>query len=295
MKNYEEKYKEAFEKAKFYYGNCPSDSEKSKLEKMFPELAESDDEKIRKELIFWINSEIPQCSIQEHADKLKLFVAYLEKQGEQKHVDDNDNVDNLHDYLYGQQYSQLQSEQKHKKESKFYDSMDELIADALMELVEKSDLIDRDKKNRLVWIEKHRAKPVEWSEEDESMRKRAICACNYVIDKIMDNGHYIEAKDWLKSLPIGFITNPNYNEAMVKLLVGELQQIANGNNAPNQYEKEIEWLKSLKPQPKQEWSKEDEKNINELLQFVENMEDFQGIPNHYNKYKDMIKSLCPKK
>lgn len=49
-------------------------------EEMFPELKESEDERIRKELISWIISKIPQCSFQEHINKLREFVAWLEKQ-----------------------------------------------------------------------------------------------------------------------------------------------------------------------------------------------------------------------
>lgn len=58
---------------------------------IFPELAESEDERIRKEMIFYFTEEIPQCSIQEHADKMKEFIAWLEKQGTsytKKDVDD---------------------------------------------------------------------------------------------------------------------------------------------------------------------------------------------------------------
>lgn len=49
-------------------------------EEMFPELKESEDERIRKEMIFYFKEEMPLCSIQEHADKMKEFVAWLEKQ-----------------------------------------------------------------------------------------------------------------------------------------------------------------------------------------------------------------------
>lgn len=42
--------------------------------------------------------------------------------------------------------------------------------------------------------------------------------------------------------------NKNYNEDMVTLLVGELKQIAIDNNVPEQYQVEIDWLKSLRPQ-----------------------------------------------
>lgn len=61
--------------------------------RLFPELAESEDERIRKELIFFLKKEIPQCSIKEHADKLKAFVSYLEKQKEPQAVDISANFD----------------------------------------------------------------------------------------------------------------------------------------------------------------------------------------------------------
>ena len=44
-------YDEALKQAKFYHGNCPSEPEKKKLEKMFPVLCESRDEQIRKFLV----------------------------------------------------------------------------------------------------------------------------------------------------------------------------------------------------------------------------------------------------
>ena len=49
-----------------------------------PEPELSEDEKIRNEMIFYFQEEIPMCSIQEHAEKMKEFVAWLEKQKEQK-------------------------------------------------------------------------------------------------------------------------------------------------------------------------------------------------------------------
>lgn len=52
----------------------------------------------------------------------------------------------------------------------------------------------------------------------------------------------------------------------------------------------IEAVKRLYKQ-KPAWSEEDEEKINKLLQFVQNMEDFQAIPNRYKQYKDILKSL----
>lgn len=81
--DYKEKYEKALEWMKSVYSTMQG-SDKEDAEHYFPELAESEDERIRKELIFFLKEEIPQCSIKEHADKLKEFVSYLEKQKEQK-------------------------------------------------------------------------------------------------------------------------------------------------------------------------------------------------------------------
>ena len=75
--DYEKKYKEALERAKDYYekGYLMINAA---LEKMFPELNESEDETIRKELINFFKSRLagfPQC---------EKYIAWLEKQGEQK-------------------------------------------------------------------------------------------------------------------------------------------------------------------------------------------------------------------
>ena len=71
--NYEKAYKEALEQAKFYYGNCPSESEKKKFEKMFPVLNENEDERIRKELISFVNKYYGE-------ETKKEVLTYLEKQ-----------------------------------------------------------------------------------------------------------------------------------------------------------------------------------------------------------------------
>ena len=43
-----------------------------------------EDERIRKDMIFYFTEEIHQCSIQEHADIMRKFIWWLEKQGESK-------------------------------------------------------------------------------------------------------------------------------------------------------------------------------------------------------------------
>ena len=51
-----------------------------KEERTMNKKQESEDEKIRKEMIFYFTEEIPQCSIQEHADKMKEFISWLKRQ-----------------------------------------------------------------------------------------------------------------------------------------------------------------------------------------------------------------------
>lgn len=95
MDSYEKKYKEALEKAK----NMINDLRKgedilavSELETMFPELAESEDERIRKALIdgFTVMKESKNCgkTFSNHNIPVVDILAWLEKQGERKSTDD---------------------------------------------------------------------------------------------------------------------------------------------------------------------------------------------------------------
>ena len=96
--DYEKKYKEALEIAQKLYQDCPNGKNDrlyhtTDLEKMFPELCESEDEKIRKELIEHVKDQqssfisAPDCRDkyeEEENDKYNAWIAWLEKQGEQK-------------------------------------------------------------------------------------------------------------------------------------------------------------------------------------------------------------------
>ena len=79
--NYEEKYNKALERAREFQkskdGLCVLTAES-----IFPELAESEDEKVRKEIIKFIEDFSNPCD--EECDK---WIAWLEKQKEQKPVE----------------------------------------------------------------------------------------------------------------------------------------------------------------------------------------------------------------
>ena len=70
MEDYEKKYKEALEKANSAYKDEDRHL-KATLGKIFPELKESEDEKIRKDIIAFIK---------ENYSSAKRWIAWLEKQ-----------------------------------------------------------------------------------------------------------------------------------------------------------------------------------------------------------------------
>ena len=71
--NYEKKYKEALEVAQKLYQDCPNGKNDrlyhtTDLEKMFPELKESEDERIKKEIISFIQDDIDEINLKVSGD-----------------------------------------------------------------------------------------------------------------------------------------------------------------------------------------------------------------------------------
>ena len=102
--DYEQKYKEALERAKEWmagkYGHYVSDTPQEIAEFIFPELKESEDDRIRKELTDYIKSKFENsCSPTPSKNILGNWIAWLEKQGEQKPVDKVEPKFNLYDWV----------------------------------------------------------------------------------------------------------------------------------------------------------------------------------------------------
>ena len=88
MENYEKLYKEALERAKYLKENTDSVGAKDisyNFEYIFPELRESEDEKIRKAMIKYFE-DIEQVPTVNGFGRNE-FLAWLEKQAEQKPAD----------------------------------------------------------------------------------------------------------------------------------------------------------------------------------------------------------------
>ena len=168
-------------------------------------------------------------------------------------------------------------EQKPAAKPKSYDSMDDLIADALIEMVKESDLIDRDKKNRLVWIERHRKKPAEWS--DSVAKEMFIKALERAVEQTK-KGYELTDCDkhsWWEDFKAYSGIKPaewsEEDELKRNNLIGLVEEIKRQPlKRLEDWDGYINFLKSLPErfnlQPKQEWSEEDKKFIKELCNLL---------------------------
>ena len=176
-------YDEALERAKFYHGNCPSEPERKKLERMFPVLRESEDERIRKFLI-----DLLSCGIwkEEWPFTPPECVEYLEKQKEQKPADDKAFEEWIDDWW------------KHNKVNNpdSYDKGDEIQFD------------EQGFKNFCHRIRNMYQQKQEWSEEDKRKLNRIYEILGHAADdkgflvskRIIGDHEAVELQDFLESL-----------------------------------------------------------------------------------------------
>ena len=182
MIDYEKKYNEAPERAKTVMGNACHEETKTACGEIFPELAESEDERIRKALIEAFNS-YHWAVFPMRGFEREQYIAWLEKQKEQQPAEciiDKEmkqSMDALHDF--------------------------KVFATDLAKTFNITHERDIDWHNfcagLLTYLERN--KPAEWSEEDEWLLKRIITdvECQEIAENITPS----DAKEriaWLKSL-----------------------------------------------------------------------------------------------
>lgn len=181
--DYEKKYKNALELAKDYFKanqRLGELEENDMLSDIFPELAESEDERIRKTLIDYFNT----CHGDYYGElKRKDILAWLEKQGETYTKKDIDNA-----YLEGMAFAKDELEKQNKQ----------ILANSAKTCKDEQQPTDNDMKELLhTEYEKGRADAIAeiqnpaWSEEDEEFLRRAI--------NVTKDAYPMTAK-WLKSL-----------------------------------------------------------------------------------------------
>jgi hypothetical protein len=250
-------YDKAIERAKSLIGDTIiEESGQHIAEVIFPELKESEDEKIRKEMIFYFTEEIPQCSIQEHSDKMREFISWLKRQEVERTKLELKAGSSY--FCYKSRWERADSE-TFKKGLIYMCNKDGVLDNFVIKNPEQHFIEIKDE--RIAWLEKQgEQKPAEWSEEDEKIRQTIINEFEQCSEWCCSNGLTKEdCINWLKKQEY-FKWDDEDNENMNSLCV-LLDQMVSINAIGNEHSIEYKnWLKSLKTrvQPKQEWSEGDE-------------------------------------
>jgi len=167
-----------------------TDNEKEALEILIPELAESEDERIRKALVWHLKADVDFVS---NGVTKAECIAYLEKQKERKHTE-------------------LTAEERMKNDKHFLSicqHLETLISESKNDEAKES--IDKDyrwlcefyRKSLSAPVEENYKEPAEWSEEDETYLQDALWCVKqaYKLCKTEnDTGTCWSAEKWLKSL-----------------------------------------------------------------------------------------------
>ena len=227
-------YDEALNQAKFYHGNCPSEPERKKLEKMFPVLCESEDERIRKRLIEYFEGfRMGNAEVKWEGLTVQEVLAWLEKQKENTWSEEDDAK------------VKVMCEEGDLKPS------------------ERAWL--KDLKNR-VWKEQ---KPAEWSAKG---RRGRIGSTPEHIRKKAENflskmEPPYDADDICSAYETGAMENANssWSEEDEKML---RTIISDGSRGVELDSKQISWLKSLRPQSKQMISEDTEVLMTKLINLL---------------------------
>ena len=246
---------------------------------IFPQFSESEDERIRKELLELIKHCYEDGGYALCTDDYKKFSNYLEKQKEQtgkKWIYEDDYKSQL-DAQYQQGLEDGRKEQK-----PLLTEETEQNSIAFLEQMEYT------------CIPPGKEQPAEWSEEDKLHLNNAILAAE------KEWGNDSCTSRWLKLLPTRFSLQPKQgwneeDEKMLYSIIEVLEVMPSARFIPIKREIMIPWLKALHErfnlQSKQEWSEEDKKKISELKTFIAQCNGF----NKANRQKafEMIDALRP--
>ena len=202
--------------------------------KVIIELKESEDERIRKDIVTYLRNELHNIAqLTPRTNEIERWIAYLEKQREQKPVD---LVAELKHHLATTPKEQLEKEWKELEPFGFGPTVEEYLYG--------------------------KPEKPQWSEEDERMRQTAIEACKTVAEDYENsNARFYKCKDWLeyRLKSIHPQSKQEWSEEEEKFL-----QVAISCTFERGYLSVSNWLKSLRPQPKQEWSEEDEDYLRDV-------------------------------
>ena len=258
----------------------PNDRLREALRTLIPELAESEDEIIRKKILAEYKDRLAIASIEyknplcnkEIVDFLEKAIAYLEKQKEQivikQNIIDSIRANTQPDW----DFSTIPN--LHEEINRFFGEKF-ILPHTEDTIITVSDVI------RCAYhfynFGKHEQKPAEWNEEDRVMLNNIIWGIHMKsigpLDEMDDRSKYKKYENFLKSLPERFNLQPKQewsaeDERMLSRCIKSIESsknFAETQTFKEAKDKEKEWLILLPErfnlQQKQEWSDEDEKML----------------------------------
>lgn len=236
-------YDEALERAKAYHRNELAGSRKEMTEYIFPELRESDDEMTRNEIIAFIEQAIHRGGgtpiPKEKEDK---WLAYLERQKEQSHDGKK--------WIYEDDY--------HKDmERSFNDGKDEVLENPEKYGLQKEQKLNIELIQRSWYMEGYHDR--EFGKEPKWIVKTEEGGPKHELNPRYGQPLADEQKPALSE------EDGEIRKALVAFL-----EMNTGYFSCNGFTKNdiIQWLKSLRPQPKKEWSEEDEKQLDDIISII---------------------------
>ena len=264
---------------------------------------DSEDERIRKEMIYFFTEEIPQCSIKEHADKMRVFISWLERQKENSFVYDENNYQDAKEKawnnflgknpslkefksIYNDGFSKGYQFGIHEEKPHKWTVHDEAVRKETIACLEKwksiiplSDLTDYN--NILVWLkeelpihneEQKDQKPAEWSEEDELMRTVII----QTLERFGGRGTTGMQIDWLKSLhrqPKNEWSEKDVADIFEKVGLAKIAREQGNDKLTNALQDAMIELSKVETT---EWSKEDEEYLAACIEVIDNFYTLSG-------------------
>ena len=281
--------KELFEWIRGMYREMRPEDKKD-AERFFPELAESEDERIRKELIDLFRDCINNRNHPYNASDSERWIAYLEKQKSNiELIQRSWYMEGYHDREFGQEPKWIiktgEGGPKYELNPKYGRSLaneQKPIEDVIKDITKNKESATKflksagimDDNGELAEMYRSEQQPAEWSEED----KRTI---SEVIQLIEDGALHREEKDFyisrLKSLHLQ--SKPEWSEED-DVNLGDIKCALYDYYGEERAEELYNILQSLRPQPKQEWSEEDECYLNAII------EDYQVLFNYYEASRD---------
>lgn len=319
--NYEEEYNHAFEIAKGYWGGV-TDFVRGILESMFPQLAESEDEKITKEIVEFLDyCYDTNLFREEDYNNQYIWRRWLEKQKEQPQEELVYRMNGLMQEYIKEEKDDAEKEHRFKCYQLFWNALEDAnffeqkeqkpIEDVVKDIIKNKESAIKflksagimDDNGELAEMYRSEQKPTIWTEEDE----KNLC-------ELLAYGETrLGLRRWIAGLSEkikGLQQKPaEWSEDDSRMLESALWHIKNscGNGGKTSGEYEVyNWAKNLpnrfNPQPKSEWSEEDEDAIQQAILALEDRYDeyepnlcFLGYKLPFNKAAERLKSLRPVK